>query len=288
MKNEGWFIYALKDPRNGAVRYIGWTVNAKQRFRDHLKASRLVHGTWRDNWLKSLAAVGLKPTLEILEIGQGSGWNISERKWINHFKALGAKLTNLTDGGEGTPGRHPCEETRKRWSQKRKGRKPSPLAAQRSRELFSGHPRPIKVMEPMWKAIRGKKWSPERRHRFSECMKKRLSMNPQQRQALSARARLQLQELRLRNPNWNSQVSKMFWQRLQMTPLDRHAFLDRRRDIIRKGISAFWKSLRADSSKYREYLERRAARWRIATAAKSPIERSLAASKGWVTRREKQ
>ncbi len=97
-----WFIYTLKCPRTNAVRYVGWTTKPKQRLADHIRVEVYTpRTTYRQNWTMSLASIGLTPVMEIIETGSGDGWSDAERKWIAHYRAVGARLTNTTDGGEG-------------------------------------------------------------------------------------------------------------------------------------------------------------------------------------------
>ncbi|TAK97548.1 MAG: hypothetical protein EPO08_21150 [Rhodospirillaceae bacterium] len=161
-----WFIYVLYDPRNGAVRYLGWTINPKVRFRDHLKPSRLAGHQRRDHWIKSLVDNGLRPGMAIIEVGSGE-WGRIERKWIAYFRFAGADLTNLTDGGEGALGRRHTEAARAAMSAKRKGRKPSPLAIQRTKELRTGVKRSAELCAKVSAALKGKKKSPEHRTKLS-------------------------------------------------------------------------------------------------------------------------
>jgi predicted GIY-YIG superfamily endonuclease len=59
-----YFIYALGDPRDGAVRYVGCTINPVSRFRDHVAAS---YDTSTYAWCRELRALGMKPVLLCLQ-----------------------------------------------------------------------------------------------------------------------------------------------------------------------------------------------------------------------------
>jgi hypothetical protein len=103
-----WFVYTLCDPRApDLVRYVGWTKNPTIRYQAHLARARIGKDRTRcGKWKRALILEGLHPTMAIVERGTGP-WEAVERKWISHFRQRsGSKLTNLTDGGEGTPGRH--------------------------------------------------------------------------------------------------------------------------------------------------------------------------------------
>lgn len=102
-------IYILRDPRDGSVRYVGKTKRSlKQRLKGHINDARLCHRyrsvSYRDRWIAKLLRNGLAPTIESIEIVHGRDWAAAEMRWIAHFRSLGAKLTNSTDGGEGCTG----------------------------------------------------------------------------------------------------------------------------------------------------------------------------------------
>lgn len=99
---EKVFIYCLKDPTTGDVRYIGQTNNLKKRLRRHLSDS-VESKTHLGNWLRSLGAQ--KPLMVVLhEVSEKETWAEEERRYISCARALGLALVNATDGGEGTSG----------------------------------------------------------------------------------------------------------------------------------------------------------------------------------------
>ncbi len=106
------FIYLLIDPRTNEPRYVGKTINTKQRLWDHCKE----HGTTHKNhWLSILRREGIKPIMEIVETIHDSNdldWQERERYWISHFFAIGAPLTNLDTGG--IEGKCHSEETKRK------------------------------------------------------------------------------------------------------------------------------------------------------------------------------
>jgi hypothetical protein len=98
-----WVIYTLNHPLTEEVRYVGVT-HRKARLNEHLSKAR--NGRTRvAAWVRSLLRSGSRPQMHIVEIGQGEGWPQRERYWIALFSKQGAKLTNLTSGGEGAVGR---------------------------------------------------------------------------------------------------------------------------------------------------------------------------------------
>lgn len=108
-------IYALIDPRDGRVRYVGKTVKtAQERLKDHLwsRPKSMKRPLYR--WITDLLASHVTPQIVILQevsfaqldrAEQLKVIDTAEREWIAHFRATGAPLFNLTDGGNGCHGR---------------------------------------------------------------------------------------------------------------------------------------------------------------------------------------
>lgn len=94
MPEIGAFIYALRDPRNNEVRYVGQTKYEKKRYKQHIQ------GFDEDNipkqrWIDELKELGLLPIYEVQE--SGVAWSSRferEAYWINHYLDLGHRLTN--------------------------------------------------------------------------------------------------------------------------------------------------------------------------------------------------
>lgn len=104
-------IYVLKDPRDGAVRYVGKTVaQVRIRLSNHITAAiRDGKDTYVCRWIRKLHADGVQPTVEMIDTA-GDDWAKREAYWIDWYWTRGAKLTNVTLGGEGTLGfRHTAE-----------------------------------------------------------------------------------------------------------------------------------------------------------------------------------
>lgn len=102
MIENGVTIYALTDPRDGRVRYVGKTWHPRRRRNRH--CSIRVNRT--DNlpvsrWANKLNAMGLAPLWTVLEVVPGDCWVEAERRWIAHYRLLIDDLLNLCDGGEG-------------------------------------------------------------------------------------------------------------------------------------------------------------------------------------------
>jgi group I intron endonuclease len=89
-------IYALVDPRDNKIRYIGQTNNIKLRFNNHMSDKSK---TYKVNWIKQLKNLELKPIIKIIGEYPIETIDIWEVFWINHYKFIGCDLTNLESGG---------------------------------------------------------------------------------------------------------------------------------------------------------------------------------------------
>lgn len=104
MKTEIAYIYALLDPRDNEVRYIGKTVNAKYRLSQHIQESKnLKISNHRLNWIRSLLTNDIKPIIKFLKICPLSEFVKYETEYIQLYK--NNKLTNSDETGHGSTGR---------------------------------------------------------------------------------------------------------------------------------------------------------------------------------------
>ena len=103
-------IYALLD-KTGAIRYVGKTRKTLSwRLFEHIKEAKKGVKNHKCNWIRSMLKVGLKLDIVLLDVVEGYGCEC-ERKWIARLRHEGARLTNLTDGGDGSQGYRPSKET---------------------------------------------------------------------------------------------------------------------------------------------------------------------------------
>src|SRR5215469_1363630 len=93
------YIYALRDPRDRSIRYIGKAQNPEGRFKQHLesKAGRI------RKLVDELSLLGLALQFQVLQECSKSEWPLWEKYWIGLGFALKEKLLNLRPGGENPP-----------------------------------------------------------------------------------------------------------------------------------------------------------------------------------------
>lgn len=132
-----FLIYALVDPRSGAVRYIGKSATGMRRPNLHRKPSVLVHDrTHKAHWIRALQKEGLTYEVDVLEVvAERKLLDEAERYWIAEARKNDWPLTNHTDGGDGLSGAVFSSEHRANISAANKGRKLT--AEQRARMLLA-------------------------------------------------------------------------------------------------------------------------------------------------------
>ena len=140
-------IYVLSDPRTGLVRYVGKTARSiDRRLYEHVCAAR---NDYRPHspimrWIKKLCAENLRPLVcEIELIVGGKSWELREQYWIKRYRAEGASLLNLTDGGDGLHGLVPSASHRQNLSASL--RKGSTFQCEICGEEFWRKPREIRL-----------------------------------------------------------------------------------------------------------------------------------------------
>lgn len=127
-------VYLLRDPRSGAIRYVGQTVEPKNRLRSHLSLRSKTH---KFMWIQQLKTAGLQPRLEVVEICESqAAANVAECEWIAALQLQGAQLTNTAPGGGGTRGFKMPAEARAAISRAKQGR-PGHRHSAESRALIS-------------------------------------------------------------------------------------------------------------------------------------------------------
>lgn len=117
-------IYALCEPVNrwktGEVRYVGKTVRTVwHRVRAHCYGAQKPSARLPVlRWLKKQIDAGNPLHIIHLErVPPGHDWAARERFWIAKYRSEGARLLNLTEGGEGLSGLQMSELHKKRISE---------------------------------------------------------------------------------------------------------------------------------------------------------------------------
>ena len=119
-------IYDLSDPRTNEVRYVGKSVNPKERLATHVREARNGSILHCKRWIDGLLKQGLFPVMGILEVTDKENANEVESYWIRTLRFLGADLTNRTDGGDGqSVGYRWSDEAKAKLSSSTKGKKRS-------------------------------------------------------------------------------------------------------------------------------------------------------------------
>lgn len=174
MKERITYIYALIDPRNNECRYVGKTVNLISRFNNHCTDS-LKQNTHKANWIKLLYP--LKPELIVIE-KVSENWIEAEEFWIKYFSFIGARLTNLTNGGEGCLGYRHTDESKKIMSKFKKGKDSSRKGVVLSEETKLKISNNVKIKMQNFEiknkisiSHKGRKHSEETKSKRSETMK---------------------------------------------------------------------------------------------------------------------
>jgi len=99
------YIYALICPLTEQIRYVGKTVDIKNRIRYHFNPNHTDHNTHKKNWINKLKNQNLKPEVLILDTIEclNNEWEIYEKYWISQCKSWGFNLLNYSQGGDNPP-----------------------------------------------------------------------------------------------------------------------------------------------------------------------------------------
>ena len=107
-------IYGLYD-ECGLIKYVGKTVGTlKNRLNEHIRNALAGNRLHIDCGIRAMFRRGFSPTIDLFTEIEGSKWAVVEQLYIKHFRYLGYRLWNITDGGEGVPGHIHSAETRQK------------------------------------------------------------------------------------------------------------------------------------------------------------------------------
>ena len=115
MKTEGCSIYQHKRADNGQIFYVGKASNPYRKVKAQNRNSR---------WHEIVKDAGGFIAEEIVSNVDEDLSLLAEQEYIDKLRKLGIQICNLTTGGQGRSGWNPSEETRKIWSEQRKGKSP--------------------------------------------------------------------------------------------------------------------------------------------------------------------
>lgn len=92
------YIYALVDPRDNVIKYIGKCEIDRlyYRYREHIKRRRNENPR-KEKWVDELLCLGLSPLITILEVCNEKNWQEKEIFWIDKYYKT---LTNMSWGGK--------------------------------------------------------------------------------------------------------------------------------------------------------------------------------------------
>lgn len=201
-------VYALVDPHNNELRYVGKSSRGMKRPRKHLTACGRRGDTHRHCWLKQMFKdEGTVPSIIVLcecetEV-EALAWEV---QFIALFRTAGFRLTNLTDGGEGMSGYKVSDETKRKLAEFNKGHKHSDehkrkIAEgikgrvrtdehkQRISEAQKGSEKCATHLHKVQEANKGSKRSYESRCKMSEAGKRRGSPSAETRRKISESSR---------------------------------------------------------------------------------------------------
>lgn len=153
LSGRSYKIYILRDPHTNSIRYVGQTVRGlKDRFLEHINNSKKhKENTYKAKWIKKLLRNNLYPKIELLKTyNTADECNKAEIYYIDLFKKMGCKLTNITLGGanglNGFRGHVFTDEHRRNLSKALMGRKNPMYGKKQSAETI--RKRMLKTITP--------------------------------------------------------------------------------------------------------------------------------------------
>lgn len=100
MSDASWVVYELIDPRDGACRYVGQTIDADRRRREHAAARPIYQqNNQLHAWKTELSSLGMAPEFRVIEDCIPAGViNKRERFWCRTRSDQGCNLLNRPIG----------------------------------------------------------------------------------------------------------------------------------------------------------------------------------------------
>ncbi len=84
-----YFIYALSDPKDSKIHYVGMSIDPKRRYFDHYHDAGAT-----STWIRELIDEGLRPLLSIIEETDVENVRDREAYWIDFYCQQGEPLEN--------------------------------------------------------------------------------------------------------------------------------------------------------------------------------------------------
>lgn len=180
-----YLIYCLVDPYSGEIRYVGKSSNGLSRPKSHFyKSSENNH---KSNWIRKVKAKGSTPIIRILHSWPKTSDEIlssCEIYWISKLKRVGCRLTNSTDGGEGTSGFKHSEVTKLKLKEINSGKILSEKTKKKmskshiGNKYASGTVRTEEFKRKVSNSMKGKPFSEEHKNNISKSAKTRKKAPP--------------------------------------------------------------------------------------------------------------
>jgi hypothetical protein len=126
-------IYALVDPRDGTVRYVGKSTQPGDRLDQHI--SRPHKNRKLRSWIRTLNKKRERPEFHAIDLVALADWPEAERKWIAFYRERGV-IFNIEDGGISPHASRGGRPPRSRTA----GPKPSGLVGPRAADVELAQP----------------------------------------------------------------------------------------------------------------------------------------------------
>ncbi len=175
-------VYGLASSENGKIRYVGQTTQLlHKRFDSHLNFPKNRRHVYVNKWIASV--IRKKFNVICFPIENDAVYSDAEKRWIAWYRSHGARLVNLTDGGEGIYGLKRSKEFRLHMSHVMRGKKKTP-----------------EHIEKIASCLRGRQLSDEHKRKVSNSLKGRMPKNLKEMQ-IGNRGIVRSEELRRRISN---------------------------------------------------------------------------------------